>query len=507
MERLLVPSLLLLGTVYRTMAIDRFNVGFVSTDDAVSWHAATHVADGLFMTPYYYGQNYGPMLEALVAAPFTFLGIPMSWLMAIVPSLLTLLPFWSFALWHRKHGRIWAGASFAAMPLLLPPEFAFMTSMPRGFVTGLPFLALLPWSLDLRDPRWRSFLTGLAISLAWFANPNSVVFTAGYLCWSIIARHLSGAWRSLAIGLLPGVVLQVLAQHWCAVHPDRIIHHLSADRLSLHASLIVQGLSSLDEHFRWLMPLFPTQGGLAGISLVALIPIAILRRDKAVAFALLAAAGVIVASLGMPKTHDGWDWVYYPLSRMFVCLPLLLAWGVASLIRASRSPHWMAVFTLILGLFYAGHQWNAIGAARNDQLAKPQRWVGVIDLATMKEDAAMLRERCERQGAGLIVPLQQPSQVWAQLRAYLYPVLGPGSTPTYLAGYERRYWQRDAFADSVVSRIMFTGGERVRWDALRRTDPHFVRLMGSNGDAMYLLTGNTRPTDQVVSRVMAALAP
>jgi hypothetical protein len=70
----------------------------VSTDDAVMWHAAVDYAHGRFYGPYYYGQDYGPMLEALVAAPFVRLGVPFRLLMPAVTSFLALVPNWSFAI-------------------------------------------------------------------------------------------------------------------------------------------------------------------------------------------------------------------------------------------------------------------------------------------------------------------------------------------------------------------------------------------------------------------------
>jgi len=83
---------ILLATVDRAILIEIFGSRYVSTDDAIVWSAAVDYGQGLFRGPYYYGQNYGPMLEALVAAPFTRLGLPMHWLMPAVSSVLALLP-------------------------------------------------------------------------------------------------------------------------------------------------------------------------------------------------------------------------------------------------------------------------------------------------------------------------------------------------------------------------------------------------------------------------------
>ncbi|MBK6370200.1 MAG: hypothetical protein IPF64_10360 [Flavobacteriales bacterium] len=68
---------ILLGIVDRMILVHLFGSRYVSTDEAVQWHAAMDYSKGLFHGPFFYGQNYGPMLEALITAPFFRLGVPM----------------------------------------------------------------------------------------------------------------------------------------------------------------------------------------------------------------------------------------------------------------------------------------------------------------------------------------------------------------------------------------------------------------------------------------------
>lgn len=167
--------------------VDRFGLiylfasRYVSTDDSVMWHAAVDFAHARFHGPYFYGQSYGPMLEALVAAPLVRTGIPLNILMPGVTSLLALLPYWSFALWFHRQGRGLAAMVVAALPVLMPVEFGLMTTMCRGFITGAAVLALLPWASNIADPNRRSLAIGCIVSIAWFVNPNSLIFSVPFL--------------------------------------------------------------------------------------------------------------------------------------------------------------------------------------------------------------------------------------------------------------------------------------------------------------------------------------
>lgn len=211
MARSLPWILLLLGLIDRAVAIILFGSRYVSTDDTIIWAAAVDYGQGLFYAPYYYGQNYGPMLEALIAAPLVRMGVPLWWSMPVVTTFLGNLPYWSFTLWHIKHRRAAAAICIAALPLLLPVEFSLMTTMSRGFITWLAPLALLPWISDLKRSSVRSALTGTVISIAWYINPNSVVFTIGYACWHVLTCRPWPKHAALTlIGLAPGVVAHLV---------------------------------------------------------------------------------------------------------------------------------------------------------------------------------------------------------------------------------------------------------------------------------------------------------
>lgn len=497
---------ILLAIVDRAILTGLFGSRYVSTDDAIIWSAAVDYGQGLFRGPYYYGQNYGPMLEALVAAPFTRLGLSMFWLMPAVSSLLALLPYWSFSLWHHRHGRHKAALLFALLPLLMPVEFGMMTTLPRGFITGLAPLALLPWILDVRRPWLRSALTGLVVASAWAINPNSVIFSVAYLVWYLLASVRPIVQTGLVVlGALPALLAHLSAQAWCLEHADRLIHRLEQALPTFDLPRILESIQNLDAHFRWLMPVVWPLPQLLALGLLALVLFTFRERRMALALGLLASLFVILASFTMDKVHDGWGTVFYPLSRMFLGLPLLLCWASAMLLRPGR------LFSLgVFGILLIAVGFVGLRTSQTDRVARwnihAQRdWVGVLPGDFLRSDAQRIHGISKRHGVGLIVPLPVPSLVWPQFRGYLYPVLEPELPPTYVHSNERRYWQRETFQNATVPVILFTGGDPERWNTILALDDRFIAVHDGGPDAVHVLVGNTLPADSIVRTVLDAL--
>ncbi len=183
--------------VFACTLIDRlilllsFGVSHTGSDDVVFWMVAADMTQGVFREPFLYGQNYNPALESLVAVPMLWMSVPMHVAMPLSTSLLALLPYLSFALWHYRRAELPQAMAFATMPLLLPVEWGMMTMITRGFVTGLAPLALLPWLGAIRHPMVRSGAIGGTLYLALFINPNALLFVAAYfLCMCCMLHGL-----------------------------------------------------------------------------------------------------------------------------------------------------------------------------------------------------------------------------------------------------------------------------------------------------------------------------
>ena len=209
----------------------------------------------------------------------------------------------------------------------------------------------------------------------------------------------------------------------------------------------------------------------------------------------------------MDKVHDGWDSAFFPLSRMFLCLPLLVCWATATLIGTRRLSAGFAAGVLAASLGAVSYRSITTSDIAQRQVRDQTRWVILSTLPRLKEDTRRLKAISDRYHIGLIVPLGLPSEIAPQFRTYLLPVLEPAAPPTYLTGYERRYWQRDAFAGKVVQNLLFTGGAPERWKTIMASDGRFKEISDNGTDAVHVLTGNTIATDSLVFPLLHKLHP
>ncbi len=162
-----------------------------------------------------YGQNYNPMLEALLGSPFMRLGAAPWIVLPIVTSCLALLPFWSFALWHFRRGELFAALGFALMPLLLPVEWGMLTTITRGFVHGIALIALLPWALSLKRIWLRFLIASFITGAALLCNPNSLVFLVAIYTTVVLTHWRELRFRSMSIlERIPALLFWNKAHHF-----------------------------------------------------------------------------------------------------------------------------------------------------------------------------------------------------------------------------------------------------------------------------------------------------
>ncbi len=498
-QRFFIP-LLALGLLNRMYLLLVFGFKYVGNDDGVVWSAAVDYGHGLFREPYFYGQDYAIMLEALVAAPFTQLGIPFYILMPTVTSLLALAPFWSFAFWYRKHHHPISALIFLAMPVLLPLEYGMMTTMTRCFVSGIAPLAFLPWVLDLRRDTHRAFLIGLVLSAAAFINPNSLVFSIAFIVWFVLKEpRRASVMTWLAAGALPFISAFFAAQAYCRSHPESMVHVVHDWRMTFHPlELIPESFGMLNLHFAWLFPLLPTMGGLAFIALLLMAAWQIHRHNWACGFGLASAVLLIIFSFAFPKTHDGTGNVFFAYSRLYLALPLLLCWGFGHLAMGRRAERGTAI-ALLSGCLVATGLMVSRASETNFQDTGPHSPVAELPVQEVVADAANLLRLQKEHAVDLIVAMDFGGRIAPQFRCYLYPAIEAALAPTYMKG-DRRFWQHDAYASRVVPTLLIVGGDSICWASWSNDDDRLSNFSDDRFGPLHLLRGNTEPTDSILDR-------
>ena len=460
-----------LGLVDRAIVLFGFAFTHIGIDDALIMQVAADYGNGIFREPFLYGQNYNPMLEALLAAPFIRLGAAPWIALPIVTSVLALLPLWSWSLWALRKGALAPALVIALMPLVLPLEWAMITSMPRGWVHGLALLAPVPWVLNVRHAWTRHLLSAFTLAAALLCNANALPAVAAVALWLLLrdGRHAS-LWISAALASATGYGVHGAAQAWYAARPGSVVHGLGANDLAFNPSLIVDGLANIGLHFEHLHP-FGVMGWLP-LALLLVASFVLLRQGEwRVALSLIAAMTVLVLALGIPKVHEGCASVFFPRSRMMLSTPLLMAGALAWLLRGSRVPRWFAIAAPILALITVLVQAQALQGTVDRELAQQEcAWVRQEPLGSVRDRCEAIRETAITHDCRLIVPIRWPhikvdhrAHFTAHFTCYACPVLVEGFPSAYGAGYDRRSWVREAHQQAPQGRVLFIGGDGAAW--------------------------------------------
>jgi hypothetical protein len=463
-------AILLLLFVDRLGLLCRFGVQYTDNDQVVFWMGARDYARGLFHEPCMYGQNYNYMLESLLAAPFVRLGFPCQSIFPMVTSALALAPYLALAFGWRKRN-LPAACVFLALPLLLPSEFGMLTTMSRGFVTGLCFLALFPLIDGIESQRARFLAAGMAGGLAVSMNPNATPAVAAMLlAMQLRDPRRAAVWIYPLLGALPFLALHELVSIYYANHPP--MHGMSAGALAFHLDLWRDGWQNLDRHFAWLCPLCRPHGSFVLLLLLALAAVLAWQRRWPEAGALLASVAILLVALGLPKIHDGNASVGYAYSRMFLAAPLLVGIGFsfcADLID-KRKPALVALLLLCVGaeLFKI----PALQATVMAETADGPPPIALRSVEEVQDNCVTIAALCQGDIELVVaLPPLHCSYADASFDCVAGEVLFPDYPRTLIYGFDRRAWRTESELAAVSTNILFIGGGRRGWQQAASHDP------------------------------------
>jgi len=486
------------------MLLWRFGFQYTDNDQVFFWLGARNYSHGIFHEPCFYGQNYNYMLESFLAAPFFRLGIPCWYLLPVVTSVLALAPYLALAFYFLKRDLL-AASVFVTIPILLPQEFGMLTTMPRGFVTGLCFLALFPLIERVKNQRSRFIAVGLAGGLAVIMNPNATPAAAA-LILVMQLRHprWPGAWIYPLLGMIPSLAINYVVSIYYATHPP--IHTLSAGMLIFQPGQWVGELKHANRYFAWLCPIFRTHGDFVLILLLAMVAVLARLRRWPETIALLVGVVILVAALGIPKVYDGDETLGYCFSRMFLAAPLLLGIGFsfcAGLIENQKPALLTLVFLCVAAVLMRTVTFNT---TVQKEIAASLSPISLRRVDEVRQDCATIQAAC-RSNVDLLVAL--PPLHCSYADAPFYCVAGemmfPKYPPTLIYGIDRRRWRVEAEMTAVTSNILFIGGGRRGWQVVAQNDRGIIDA--GNGQLVLHRVKNTAglPLDELLRKFKPVL--
>lgn len=501
-----VWALLALGLAVRLVVLIHFGFRYIGIDDALIQQVAIDYGHGIFREPFLYGQNYNPMLEALLAAPFVRIGADPWIVLPIVTSLLALWPFWSCALWCQRKGFSTAALLIAATPLLLPLEWDLITTQSRGFVHGLALLGFVPWTQGIRRLFPRFLLTSLVLALSIWCNPNTAPVVAGIVVW-LSGHHFRSKefWITGIAGLGLLFILHQWSQTYYADHPERLIHPLTTSDLAFSADRILNGLRHFDQHILHVIPFASIAAGTLPVLLVLGLAFLIRRGRTLEVFSLFTIAICMILALGILKVHEGCTSVFFPKSRMFLALPLILGVLAAMVAKDIRiGSTWMLACVVVLAASTVFKVIPIDSVIQRELVEQDCAYVREEPIALLRERCALVSKLAEDHHADLVVPIRWPgirvdhrAHFQAHFTCYACPVL-TGFPPVYGAGYDRRTWLRNTYGGPAPGRVLFVGGDPNAW-ARAEAEHAGIERIGDRSIELHMIQSDTASVERIIT--------
>ncbi|NBP06214.1 MAG: hypothetical protein EBV15_08365 [Bacteroidetes bacterium] len=307
--------------VYKAICIVAFGFRYTDSDQTVMWQAAMDMSRGEFHSLFWYGQTYSSNLESLLAVPLLWLKVPVYMALPIVSGLLALLPIVLFADIAARNGRYTGAMLVLLLSVTFPVEHWQTTMLSRGFIQGVACVSLGIYILHRTRMSIMFSLSGLLIAGGFWQNPN-VIFL---LCITplMVNRFRPLSRISIALSGAVAATLMWFALRALAIrHMEYVVHPEPSTKWSLQ-----QLINQLGEVPTLLSHTF--YGGLTGV-IILLIFIYILPKNKYLYASILFLLMLFMAVLGLNKSADFSDNIFFGPGRFFIALPYALLFMVST---------------------------------------------------------------------------------------------------------------------------------------------------------------------------------
>ena len=406
--------------VLRAFAFSYFSGNYTDSDQCVIWQMAADFAQFDFRTPFYYGQHYSSGLEAWLAAPFIWLGLPVYRAVPLTTALMSTLPWiWMAQLSIRKHGHFRNAAILLLLSLIFPIEWLQTTYLSRGFIQSVFLISLATHILGRS-----TFRSNLAIFLAGWGllqNVNGLLLLPavfpfwrdaispnGILALSATHRGISRSRKTLGLLVIPGAVLvacnYLLLDHLKISHPEWKIHPTVG--LNQSWTALFNNLKNCNALFQHTYPFLP----IVGMGLVALTTRWLFRpsgaREKFIFLFIICLPWCL---FGIKKIGDGTENIFFGYGRYFLAIPF--AWGFIWAnnelkIRPYKNiqpSKWLFTVLCLLGTSLYSYQfWDKTSLNKFGHSYIP---VMVYPINQLKQDAETLANLCKKDTIGAVVIL------------------------------------------------------------------------------------------------------
>jgi hypothetical protein len=480
----IIVSILVLA--YRAWLLHIFGFIYTDSDQTIMWLGAKHYSQGLFYEPRFYGQAYNTMLEALLAVPFVKLGIPLFKALPLSTSILAIFPVYLLSIiTYLRNSKI-TGIILLCLFLTLPIEYSLITSMPRGFVTGIAFSSLSFLFLYKFNSKYAFFFVLFISVLSYSINANSIVLSIPICTLFFLKNYRNRKFYLYAVlGLFFGFIIHYLIARFYVNNPN---YNLHSYQMQLSFESLKKGLFNLDKFFNYIVPFFLHPGWLIVLSFIPLSYMFYRKTEFETSLVSLSIPILILGTLLISKVHDGTDSIFFSYSRMYLSVPIILLlilsfWSI-------NKRKWMVVLILI-SVIYTG-----INVATSKQAIeknmKKNHVVTTLKSELAYKECSELLSISQKNNIELIVII---NHWFYDVYNYGCPACMEQFPNTLRPNYERRTWRLIEDENKIYSNILII-------DLNRKFDQEFSFISKIEDKAgLYIVKNNNLKTSSLLNEL------
>lgn len=486
-KRYVFSLLMLMVLIDRINTFFRFSTLYTDSDQTVLWQVSKDLMNGIFHGPCFYGQSYNPIIEPLFSLPFLLLGMEYSAALPLTTILMSTFPFVLLSTYlFRKYDPL-VGTIPLIILLLLSVEFGMLTSIPRGFVTGLFFA--LPGFLFMafHNTLFSRFIGGLLFGVGVYANPNCILLLPLLLSFT---TSLLKTFIPSIIGFGVGALLIIINAWYYNLNPDLVIHGSPSLKTSLSSFLKIIG--RMDNYFDFVSPIFWRVGWLF-LTLFIIVGIRTWRygfkKDSKTIFTSLI---IIIASFFFSKVSDGTNSVFFSGARMYLAYPFIIIFILLMLIKTLNEAQKRIFYTSLLTLSLIAFTVKLV--AFNSLLNHALRGsaYSVVQVIKVKKLNNICEEMLSFSDKKINLILANSTQ--NQIITYGCQCLIDDFPTTFQPLYERRTWISPNTMDSVYSNVLIHGKMTKGWNNIKNLD-----IINLDTTKKWILINNSLKTQDLLT--------
>jgi len=495
-EKFFFTLLLILLLFDRYITLTHFNFQFVGNDDTILWQAATDYSQGIFHEPYFYGQNYNFMLEAIMAIPFIKLGLSHHYALPLVTAFLSLFPFLLFSIILFKRAEHFSALVFLAIPLCLPFEYGMLASMPRGFIQGLFFTSF--FIFPLLEPHKKSswIICCIAFGAGYFSNPNSLI-VAFPVCIFLLVKNFKNLWFYLIslITVIPFFVAEYFAKEFYNINTAYNVHPLMS--INFDVIRMLQNFNNLSDFFSFFTPVIWFKGWLI-LPIIFLFGLFLFKKEKLKAICILLTVIYIFITLGISKVNDSIHHILLTSARMYLGIPIFtgiaLFWAKPLFVLIEKKL--ITIIFLVSVTCFCLKSGLIQPAVTLNTIKSNHGCVAVHQIDSLKIECFKIKCIVDYYNVDLVVFVPNWIQNAADMQIYngSCNLLIKNFPPNVISGHEKRTWIFWEEKTKVRKTILLYGRYLEEWQLKKLKNC----LVVSRDPYILLVKNNTLPLDSLL---------